>query len=228
MKWLNRWLGKKEIATVSTAVAALRREYAGQPLTEESAGDDPVAFFGKWFSEAVELSKYDPNAMVLSTCVDGKPSGRLVLLKGFDQRGFVFFTNYDSRKSKEIQENPNVALTFNWPELFRQLRIEGVAEPVSAEESDDYFNSRPRESNYSAMASPQSSEIESREELEKRLEEVKNQWSRKEKLERPDNWGGYRVKPALIEFWQGRTNRLHDRIRFNKVNGAWQKKRLAP
>jgi len=226
VNFIKKWFQNNDIATWRTAVSAVRRDYTGSPLTEAVAGDNPLALFEKWFAEAVELSKYDPNAMVLSTVRDGQPSGRVVLLKGFDERGFVFFTNYESNKAEAIAENPNVSLTFHWPEVFRQLRIEGVTEKISISESDAYFQSRPKESNYSALSSPQSKIVSGREELERRLAVVKEQWKNKTSLIRPENWGGYRVKPTRYEFWQGRVNRLHDRIVFIKDKDSWQKVRL--
>lgn len=224
----KKWLKKRDIATWRTAVSAVRRDYTGKPLTEKHAGDDPFALFDEWFEDIVKLSKFDPNAMVLSTCRDGQPSGRVVLLKGFDERGFVFFTNYESAKAEELSENPKASLTFNWPETFRQVRVEGMAEKVSDAESEAYFLSRPKESNYSALASPQSKVIKSREELEKLLEDTKAAWKDKAQIERPNFWGGYRIKPQKIEFWQGRVNRLHDRIVFEKVNSKWKRYRVAP
>jgi len=228
ISFLKNWFQKRDVASWRTAVSAVRREYTGAPLTEESAGTNPFALFDAWFAEAVEFSKYDPNAMVLSTVNNGVPSGRVVLLKGYDERGFVFYTNYDSDKSADIGQNPAVCLTFHWPEVFRQCRIQGKAERITDEESDVYFYSRPKESNFSAIASPQSKRIESRKELEERLKEVKEKYSGDAALIRPENWGGYRVIPSKIEFWQGRTSRLHDRIVFEKSGARWEKYRLAP
>jgi pyridoxamine 5'-phosphate oxidase len=224
----KKWLKKHDAATWRTAVSAVRRDYTGKPLTEEHAGDAPFVLFEEWFEDIVKLSKFDPNAMVLSTSKEGQPSGRVVLLKGFDERGFVFFTNYESAKAEVLNLNPKASLTFNWPETFRQVRIEGIAEKVSEAESEAYFLSRPKESNFSAIASPQSRIIESRNELEKLLQETKNMWKDKEQVERPAYWGGYRIKPQKIEFWQGRVNRLHDRIIFERKDTKWIRYRLAP
>lgn len=229
LTFLKNWFKKRDIATWRTAVSAVRREYTGEPLTEESAGEDPFKLFDSWFTEAVSHSKFDPNAMVLSTVSDnGFPSGRLVLLKGYDERGFVFYTNYNSDKAQDISHNPLVSLNFHWPELFRQLRIQGTAVKITPEDSDAYFNSRPKESNFSALASPQSRKVEGREELEEKLASVKDEFSGDKALKRPEHWGGYRVVPSKIEFWQGRTNRLHDRIVFEKTGDSWVKYRLAP
>ena len=228
---LKNWMKKRDVASWRTAVAAVRREYTGEPLTEEYAGDDPFILFEKWYADAAEQSLFDANSFVLSTAADGKPRSRVVLLKGFDETGFVFYTNYDSDKGREIEVNPHVCVNFNWPESFRQLRIEGKAERISDEESDAYFNSRPFESNLSAVVSPQSRTVNSREELElaqSRLREEHDKGG--EPLKRPSNWGGYRIVPDTYEFWQGRTGRLHDRITFEKSSDGkgWRKSRLAP
>ena len=241
------WLKEKEIATWRTAVSALRMEYTGEELSEEKIGQDPFAAFEHWFAEAVKHAKYDPNAMVLSTVRDGQPSGRVVLLKGFDERGFVFYTNYESDKGQALAETPAAALTFHWAELFRQVRIEGKVVKLSDEESSAYFHSRPRESRLSAMVSPQSQRIASRQELLDLMEALKKRYDGVEELQKPDDWGGFRVVPARIEFWQGRTNRLHDRIVFEResLDGSdtgsdserkessspqkqWERYRLAP
>ncbi len=229
---LKKWLKKNDVSTWRTAVSALRREYTGEPLTEENSGDDPIKLFDRWFDEAAKSAMFDANSFVLST-VDSehKPHSRIVLLKGFEENGFVFFTNYESAKCQDIFENPFVSVNFNWPELFRQLRIEGVAEKTSSEESDAYFASRPRKSNLSALASAQSSKISGREELEENYNTLDKQWAGQKEIKRPENWGGIRIKPTKFEFWQGRTGRLHDRIVFEKPNeneANWEKYRLAP
>jgi len=227
---VKSWFRKRDVASWRAAVAAVRREYTGAPLSEEAAGDDPLQLFERWYADAADASLFDANAFVLSTSTNGQPHGRVVLLKGFDERGFVFYTNYESDKGRQLSANPQVAITFNWPEVFRQLRIEGIVEKIPAEESDAYFNSRPSESNLGAVVSPQSREISGREELETKLQQLKNKTG-SNPLRRPQNWGGYRVKPSRYEFWQGRTGRLHDRIIFESPqNGevGWIKKRLAP
>lgn len=228
ISYLKKWFQNREVATWRTAVSAIRREYTGSSLTKASAGDCPFTLFDSWFEDAVSFSKYDPNSMVLSTVNNGEPSARVVLLKGYDERGFVFYTNYESDKANEIRKNPSVCLTFHWPEVFRQCRIQGSAEMLDDEESDAYFESRPMESNFSALASPQSKKIDNRSILIERLQNIKQENAKHKKLKRPVYWGGYRVKPSKIEFWQGRTNRLHDRIVFEATNKGWEKYRLAP
>jgi pyridoxamine 5'-phosphate oxidase len=207
----------------------MREEYASAELSENSVKADPIKQFGIWFDEAQEAKVPEGNAMTLSTAThDGRPSGRIVLLKGYSDAGFVFFTNYLSRKGKEIGKNPMGALTFFWPSLERQIRIEGVLEKVSKEESDKYFHSRPKDSQVGAVASPQSQEIPDRNFLEKKWEELSKTYEGKE-VPKPSFWGGYVLKPRVIEFWQGRPSRLHDRILYKKVdNKNWKKVRLAP
>ncbi len=210
-------------------VAAMRKEYRLKALTETEAGEDPIDLFTRWFQEMVQTSGEEPNAMALATvATDGKPSCRTVLLKGYDERGFVFFTNYDSRKAHEISANANVALCFWWAELERQVRIEGPVEKISAAESDEYYHSRPRLAQIAALLSPQSSVIGSRDVLEQRLLQLQAEYVGKT-IPRPDTWGGYRCAPQVIEFWQGREFRLHDRFRFKReANGGWKRERLAP
>jgi len=196
-------------------------------LDETSAGDDPLALFLTWFSEAETAEITEVNAMVLATCdAEGKPHARVVLLKGLDDKGFVFYTNYNSVKGHNIAANPNASLVFFWKELERQVRIEGRIEKVSAEMSDAYFNSRPIDSRLGAWASEQSKPIADRQVLDDNYNKYKEQFG--ENIPRPEHWGGYRLVPESVEFWQGRSNRMHDRIRFNHKGDSWQKERLAP
>ena len=198
-------------------------------LSETDVSPNAITQFENWWSEAVASEISEPNAMTIATAsADGVPSARIVLLKGFDERGFVFFTNYNSYKGEQIAENPRACLVFFWKELERQVRIMGVVEKLSAQESDEYFDSRPEGSRISGMISPQSSVIENREWLEEKVNAAAQQLTGKH-IPRPDHWGGYRIKPAIIEFWQGRSNRLHDRLQYSLTeNGAWKIERLAP
>ncbi|HEY1390463.1 MAG TPA: pyridoxamine 5'-phosphate oxidase [Ktedonobacterales bacterium] len=209
--------------------ADLRKEYMQRGLAESDVDADPFRQFAAWFDEARAASPNEPNAMALATVgADGRPSLRMVLLKGVDERGFVFYTNYESRKGRELADTPWAALTFFWPEMERQIRIEGRVEPVSAEESDAYFHSRPIGSQLSASASHQSEVIAGREELEQRVAALSARYQNQE-IPRPETWGGFRVIPDAIEFWQGRANRLHDRLRYRLLaSGDWQIERLSP
>lgn len=209
-------------------LADLRKDYSLAGLTEADAGDDPFALFHRWLTEAIAADLSDPNAMILATATpDGAPSARAVLLKALDARGFTFFTNYDSRKGHEMGANPKVALCFLWHPLERQVRVEGTVEVVSAAESDEYFVKRPLGSRLGAWASPQSAVIAGREVLEKAHAELMAKFPDGDPP-RPPNWGGYRVLPTVIEFWQGRQSRLHDRVRFTRAPGGWVRERLAP
>lgn len=205
----------------------MRNEYMRASLDEADAAADPFAQFQRWFDEAVRAELPTPNAMTLATvAADGAPGARIVLLKGADPQGFVFYTNYQSRKGQELAANPRAVLVFHWIELEREVRIEGAVEKTSAAESDAYFSSRPLGSRHAAIASPQSTVVANRAALETRFAEVaKNQG---DQPVRPAHWGGYRLNPILVEFWQGRPNRLHDRLLYTRSNERWSISRLAP
>lgn len=207
-------------------IAQLRNEYKSRKLDKEDLDSDPIQQFEKWLAEAIESELKEPTAMTLAT-VDqkGYPSARIVLLKFVNRDGFAFFTNYDSRKGKELAQNKNVALVFYWGELERQVRVEGQIQKVEKEISENYFNSRPDKSRISAIISPQSEVIPDRKFLEKKVEEFLSQ---KHEIKRPENWGGYLVIPKQIEFWQGRESRLHDRFLYEKTSNNWKIFRLAP
>jgi pyridoxamine 5'-phosphate oxidase len=209
--------------------ADLRKEYMQRGLSESEVDADPFRQFQEWFAAARAAAPIEPNAMALATVgADGRPSLRMVLLKGADERGFVFYTNYESRKGRELGETPWAALTLFWPEVERQVRIEGRVERVAAAESDAYFHSRPVGSQLSASVSQQSEVIPNREVLEERVAELSARYA-DQAIPRPPNWGGFRVIPDSIEFWQGRANRLHDRLRYRLLaEGGWQIERLSP
>jgi pyridoxamine 5'-phosphate oxidase len=209
-------------------VADERQEYFVEMPDEGSVMKDPFRQFSRWIQDALDCGIEEPGAMFLATSgKKGFPSGRMVLLKEFDEKGFVFYTNYDSRKGREISENPNVAVTFHWKELERQVRITGRAAKTSPLESDTYFSSRPKDSQISAVISPQSSVIPGRRFLELKRIELSS-LSQGMKISRPAGWGGYRIVPSSFEFWQGREFRLHDRIWYKKSKGRWLIQRLAP
>lgn len=208
--------------------ADFRKEYINNSLDENKVALDPISQFSIWFKDALAADVDEPNAMFLATVSkEGQPSGRVVLLKGFDEDGFIFFTNYESRKGKEIENNPLVAATFLWKELERQVRVTGRAEVIPSVDSDEYFKSRPFESRVSACISDQSQSIPNREYLEQ-LRESFIQQHIDQDLIRPENWGGYKIIPDAIEFWQGREFRLHDRILYRRSGNNWLRERLAP
>ena len=213
-------------STLRTVITAGKGVTAGLP--EATADRDPIDLFGEWFEAAMEAGLYLPEAMTLATCTpDGRPSARMVLLKGFDARGFVFYTNYGSRKAVELIENPHAALVLHWGVLQRQVRIEGTVTKVSEEESYAYFSSRPRGSRIGAWASKQSALLEERQTLEERVKEYEKQFEGSD-VPLPPFWGGFRIAPARVEFWQGRANRLHDRLVFVQGSDGWETVRLYP
>ncbi|MBL6662650.1 MAG: pyridoxamine 5'-phosphate oxidase [Flavobacteriales bacterium] len=208
------------------SIKDLRTDYQKSELNVKDLTEEPITLFQQWLSEAITYSN-DANAFVLSTVNrNGVPSSRVLLLRGATEKGFSFFTNYSSRKSQEIEVNPNVCMNFFWPEMERQVRINGSIRRLSEQESDDYFNSRPYESRIGAWCSPQSQVIESREVLENKIQELKKKYPND--VPRPENWGGYTIVPNEIEFWQGRASRLHDRFLYNKEGENWTINRLAP
>jgi pyridoxamine 5'-phosphate oxidase len=212
-----------------TTLAELRREYASRALSEGDAHVDAIQQFTLWFDEALKSQLIDVNAMTLATASrSGEPSARIVLLKGADENGFVFYTNYDSAKGRDLAENPRACLLFFWAELERQVRITGSVTRTSIEESDQYFHTRPVESQIGACASPQSRPVRDRSELEMRYAEFAAKY-KDQIVPLPSCWGGYRVRPDTIEFWQGRKSRLHDRLLYTRaVDGSWSRSRLAP
>lgn len=227
-RFIKRWLpAREEIKDTKQAIAMIRREYEGIPLDEKSVDRNPFNQFTNWFEKAVQDVSLDANAMTLSTVSeDGQPSTRTVLLKEFNESGFVFYTNYKSRKGHHIQKNSRVSITLFWPELMRQIHIEGNAQKVPETQSDKYFKSRPVASQLAAWASSQSEEVESRSVLKEKMKEYEEKFGGD--IPRPPHWGGFRVVPHRIEFWQGRLNRLHDRICYSLEDGDWRIKRLSP
>jgi pyridoxamine 5'-phosphate oxidase len=219
-----------DASDIGRAVAALRLDYRSSALNEGDVDADPIVQFTRWFEQSLAAGIGEVNAMTVATATrDGAPSARIVLLKGFDARGFVFYTNYEGRKGRELAENPRAALVFHWVELHRQVRVTGTVEKVTAEESNAYFQSRPRGSRLGAWASRQSTVLAGREELEARLAELIEEYGDEAEIPLPSFWGGYRVIPETVEFWQGRTSRLHDRLCYTRqVGDAWRIERLSP
>ncbi|WP_432708994.1 pyridoxamine 5'-phosphate oxidase [Pedobacter sp.] len=206
----------------------LRQEYRSAALSEDEVEKDPIAQFAKWFTDAMTAQLFEPNVMTLATAdKTGKPAARMVLLKGFDEHGFTFYSNYNSHKGHDLEENPRAALVFFWPDLERQVRIEGTVSKTNTEVADRYFHSRPIGSQIGALASPQSSVLPNRHILENKVLELTKEFENKD-IPRPLHWGGYVVNPTNIEFWQGRPSRLHDRINYQLTDGQWTISRLAP
>ncbi|MFC4057669.1 pyridoxamine 5'-phosphate oxidase [Planomonospora corallina] len=209
------------------SLAGLRRTYEGQPLLEEHLAPDPVSQFAAWFGEAVDAGLPEPNAMVVATAsAGGRPTARTVLLKGYDETGFVFYTNYESRKGRDLGENPRACLLFPWHAIRRQVRVEGPVVRLPREESAAYFRSRPYGSRVGAWASRQSAVVASRGELDERYARLAERWPEDPPV--PDFWGGFRVAPVEVEFWQGQLDRMHDRLRYRRAGDSWVVERLAP
>ena len=229
MSFIQNISGQIRGKSLRQLVANFRNEYISNGINESELKDNPIDQFEVWLNEAVKNKLREPNAMFLATATpDGKPSGRVVLLKGFDERGFIFYTNYGSRKAIELDKNNAASLTFLWLEIYKQVRVEGTVQRISDKESDQYFNSRPRESQIGAWASDQSQPIANRDVLEREMEALVKQLEGKP-IPRPENWGGFCVKPQQIEFWLGRANRLHDRILYQRSDdNIWTKQRLSP
>lgn len=210
-------------------ISEIRTEYTKATLDVSSADTDPVQQFTKWLDEALKSEVSEPTAMNLATVNEhGRPSSRVVLLKGMEEKKFLFYTNYQSKKGKELEANPACAITFFWPELERQVRIEGAAVRVDEKVSDRYFQSRPLGSQIGAWSSPQSSFIKDREILDQRVKQMEKRFEGLTLLPRPNQWGGFEIAPFLFEFWQGRASRLHDRLQYTLIDGVWQVQRLAP
>ena len=210
-------------------IADIRQDYTKASLDVKNVSEDPIVQFEKWFKEALAAEVPEPNAMNLATVNrDGRPSSRIMLLKGVERNKFVFFTNYQSDKGQALEQNPACALTFFWPELERQVRIEGIASRIDEKRSEEYFQSRPRASQIGAWASPQSTLLDNRDILEQRVKQMEERFKDLTVLPKPKQWGGFEVEPVLIEFWQGRPSRLHDRIRYIRTDNSWKIYRLSP
>jgi pyridoxamine 5'-phosphate oxidase len=205
----------------------MRKTYSRTELHEEQICSDPIEQLRRWLDDAAQTDITEPNAMCLCTCVDGKPSARMVLLRRIDASGLVFYTSYFSRKGRELGENPHAAAVFYWPALERQVRVEGAVTQISEDDSDAYFASRPRGHQIGAWASEQSEPVENRELLDQRMHDYETRFEG-EDVPRPHSWGGYAIHPERIEFWQGRPNRMHDRLEFTRADGAWHLQRLQP
>ena len=221
---------KRNMKVENTIISNLREDYTAKTLDITDVSENPFAQFGVWLQEALHAEVPEPNALTLATATpEGIPSARIVLLKGYSEDGFVFYTNYESHKGQEMAANPNVSLVFVWLDLQRQIRIQGKVKKISEEQSTTYFQSRPKKSQIGAMASSQSRVVENRQVLEDNYERIAKQYEGVEKLPRPKNWGGYCVEPTKIEFWQGRRSRLHDRMVYRlEENNNWKIERLAP
>ena len=220
--------GNPPQAMSDIAISSLRRDYVLRGLSESDLDPNPFRQFGRWFQDTLDAKIQEPNAMLLSTVSpEGQPRGRIMLLKEFNEHGFVFFTNYESEKGRHLAANPRVGITFSWLDLERQVVIEGTADKITREETEAYFHNRPHGSRLGAWVSNQSRVIPNREAINQRMAEMKERFGNGE-VPIPPHWGGYRVVPHRIEFWQGRTNRLHDRLRYRLDNGAWVIERLSP
>jgi pyridoxamine 5'-phosphate oxidase len=232
-RYVRRMSPSADQTDAAARLAALRREYGDAGLDTPDLEPDPIAMFRRWFDETVASGLHEPNAMVVATVTpDGTPTARMVLLKGIDERGFVFYTNYESAKARDLDANPAASLLFPWQDLQRQVRVDGVASRVSQEESEAYFAARPRESQLGAWASPQSRVVASRSALDERYGGVLAQFAELDEVPLPPFWGGFRVEPRSVEFWQGRKGRLHDRLRYRRSHddpsAPWTVERLAP
>jgi pyridoxamine 5'-phosphate oxidase len=214
---------------INSKIVSLRKEYSSAFLNEEDVHSNPFKQFELWMQQAVEAEILEPHAMTVSTVSqEGKPSSRIVLLRGFDENGFVFYTNYNSHKGHDMAQNKYACLNFFWPELERQIRIEGSISKIDQQVSTAYFHSRPRESQIGAWASIQSAVIENRKVVEDAFVHYTEKFKNLEVIPKPEHWGGYNIKPTSIEFWQGRPSRLHDRLRYSEVNSVWKIERLSP